>query len=201
MDVSGPLIERDDQLAAIDGPLARAAAGTGSVLLITGEAGVGKTSLTRAVALTAGERGARVLLAACDDLLTSRTLGPIKDLAEASTGPLRAALANPADREELLDALRRELTDRPHPVLLVIEDAHWIDDATVDVLTWLTRRIETFPVLLVLTYRPDEVPASHALMRVLGRLGGVPVLRLPLPNLTPDGIAELVRAGSTGAAC
>jgi len=196
----GPLIERDAELAAIDGPLARAAAGAGSVLLITGEAGVGKTSLTRVLARVARERGARVLLAACDDLLTSRTLGPIKDLADRSTGALRAALAESADREEMLDALRHELTDQPHPVLLVIEDAHWIDDATVDVLTWLTRRIETFPVLLVLTYRSGEVTGTHSLMRVLGRLGGVPVLRLPLPNLTPDGIAELIRSGRSDGA-
>ncbi len=198
MSEPAPLIERDSELAAIDGPLARAAAGVGSVLLITGEAGVGKSSLTRAVAQVAGERGARVLLAACDDLLTSRALGPINDLADRSTGALRAALANPADREGLLDALRSELTDRPLPVLLVIEDAHWIDDATVDVLIWLTRRIESFPVLLVLTYRSDEVTGTHALMRVLGRLGGVPVLRLPLHNLTPDAIAELIRANRSG---
>ncbi|MET0863381.1 MAG: AAA family ATPase [Nakamurella sp.] len=189
-----PLIEREAELGSITELIESAATGAGSVVLISGEAGIGKTSLTRAVARVAGNRGARVLAAACDDLLTSRPLGPIRDLADRSAGPLRAALADPAEREDLLNGLRLELTDPPHPVLLIIEDAHWADDATVDVLAWLTRRIETYPVLLVLTYRPDDVTGSHALMRVLGRLSGVPVRRLPLQNLTRDGVAALVHS-------
>ena len=118
-----------------------------------------------------------------------------RDLADASAGPLRAALSRPADREELLDGVRHELTVRPHPTLLIIEDAHWADDATIDVLAWLARRIETLPALLLLTYRAEEVGATHALRRVLGRLSGVPVIRLPLDNLSLAAIGTLTAGG------
>ena len=187
------LIERDTELQAVDDALREAAAGIGNVVLITGEAGVGKTSVVRAAQRIAARIGARILSAACDDLLTSRTLGPIRDLAGASAGPLRAALSR-SDREELLDGLRHELTVRPHPTLLAIEDAHWADDATIDILTWLARRIAELPAVLLLTYRPEELGTAHPLRRVLGRLGGVRVRRLPLDPLSEDGVAALVVA-------
>ncbi len=190
-----PLIERDTELAAIAAAVRAARSGQGRVVLVTGEPGAGKTALIRAAAAAARESGTRILTAACDDLLTSRTLGPIRDLADSSAGPLRAALSRPADREELLDGVRHELTVRPHPTLLIIEDAHWADDATIDVLAWLARRIETLPALLLLTYRAEEVGATHALRRVLGRLSGVPVIRLPLDNLSLAAIGTLTAGG------
>lgn len=100
-----PLIERDTELRAGEAAVRDAAAGAGNVVLITGEAGVGKTSVVRSAERWAARSGSRILSAACDDLLTSRTLGPIRDLAAVSAGLLRAAL-NQSDREELLDGLR-----------------------------------------------------------------------------------------------
>ena len=84
------LLERDAALSALADSLEPAAAGRGRLVLVSGEAGVGKTALLRAFAATAQARGARLLWAACDDLLTPRPLGPIVDL-RATVGP---SLAN-----------------------------------------------------------------------------------------------------------
>ena len=87
------LLERDAQLEVLVGAVAEGAQGRGSTALIAGEAGIGKTSLVRALAGRVGGE-ARVLMAACDDLVASRTLGPLHDAAVGSDGPLAAALAD-----------------------------------------------------------------------------------------------------------
>ena len=85
---------------------------------------------------------------------------------------------------------------RPTTVLLV-EDVHWADDATLDVLRFLARRIADLPALLVLTYRDDELGRGHPLHRVLGALGGERVHRLRLSPLSRAAVARL--AGGTTA--
>jgi DNA-binding CsgD family transcriptional regulator/tetratricopeptide (TPR) repeat protein len=159
-----------------------AAAGRGSVALVTGEAGIGKTSVVRA--FTAGLR-TRVLAGACDDLLTPRPLGPLRD-AGAGT-PLAGAKDS-----EIFDAALAALRT---PTVLVIEDLHWADDVTLDVLGYLARRIATLPSLLLLTFRDDETP--H---RWLGTLAASPVHRLPLAPLSPAAVDALARRAGRDAA-
>jgi len=176
------LLERDESLRALLGALDAAAAGRGATALISGEAGIGKTSLVRAFARAAGER-ARLLQAACDDLATPRTLGPLVD----ALGPL-------GDEDALTAALDRLL--EVTPTVLVIEDAHWADDATLDVLGYLARRVGSRPALLVLTLRDEALVAGHPLHRLLGVLAGEPVVRLELDPLSRDAVAAL--AAGTG---
>ena len=123
------LLERDAPLAALLTALAEAEAGRGSIALVSGEAGIGKTSLVREFALRVEAR-ARLLQAACDDLVTPRTLGPLHDAAAGTDGPLATALA---EEGPVFTALLDEL-ERSAPTVLIVEDAHWADDATLDVL-------------------------------------------------------------------
>jgi DNA-binding CsgD family transcriptional regulator/tetratricopeptide (TPR) repeat protein len=186
------LLERDRTLEALERAVADAAAGRGSVALVTGEAGIGKTSLVRAFA--AGRR--RVLHAACDDLMAPRTLGPLRDAAAGTDGPLATALADEQPVDAVFGALLEELGAEP-PTILVVEDLHWADDATLDVLAYAARRIERVGALIVLTCRDDQVDPRHPLHRFLGVLAGAPVRRLVLRPLSVLGVREL--AAGTGA--
>ncbi|HEX6360907.1 ATP-binding protein [Actinophytocola sp.] len=155
-----------------------AEAGRGSVALVTGEAGIGKTSVVRA--FTAGLR-MRVLAGACDDLLTPRPLGPLRDMAAAGT-PLAKAVAD-GELERIFDAALAELST---PTVLVVEDLHWADDVTLDVLGYLARRVASLPALLLLTFRDEEAP-----LRWLGTLAAAPTHRLPLAPLSPAAVETL----------
>ena len=174
------LLERRDALDRLSELLRQANADSGRVALIGGEAGIGKTSLLRAFAPDA-------LWGACDPLFTPRPLGPLHDLAAGLGNGLADALARDAGRLEIfgqvLDALGRE------PRCLVIEDLHWADEATLDWLGWLGRRIERTRTLLIATYRDDEIGRSHPLRRLLGLLPGA--ARIGLPRLSADAVRRL----------
>ena len=186
------LLERDAELDCLESALHRAAGGTGSVVLVSGEAGIGKTSLVRAFARAHDH--VRVLLGACDDLVTPRTLGPLRDAMRNRGGRLATALLG-GDRDAVLAALLAELEDGSRPTVLVLEDVHWADDATLDVLRYIGRRVVDLPVVVVATYRDDEVGPS--LQRVLGALGGPAVHRLAPARLSRTAVARL--AGGTAA--
>ncbi|HSU09398.1 MAG TPA: AAA family ATPase, partial [Pseudonocardia sp.] len=182
------LLERDSELRVLDAALDGAAGGAGSVVLVSGEAGIGKTSLVRA--FTRSLRAGRVLAGACDDLLTPRALGPLRDAVRHVRGPLAAALAAD-DPGAVFPAVLEELADPHGPTVLVVEDVHWADSATLDLLRHVGRRVDDVPALLLLTYRPDEIGREHPLLGVLGSLAGRSVRRLPLGGLSPDAVAEL----------
>jgi DNA-binding CsgD family transcriptional regulator/tetratricopeptide (TPR) repeat protein len=188
------LLERDAQLRVLEAAVADAGAGRGSTVLVTGEAGIGKTTLVRAFAdRIAGS--ARLLAAACDDLMAPRTLGPLHDAAAATDGPLAAALREGAAPDAVFAAVLDELA-RYRPTVLVVEDVHWADEATLDVLGFAARRIEPLGALLVLTLRDDVIDPRHPLARLLGALAGVPVHRLVLSPLSRHAVRAL--AAGTG---
>jgi DNA-binding CsgD family transcriptional regulator len=186
------LLERDGELDVLEDALGRAARGAGSVVLVAGEAGIGKTSLVRAFLRSAAHRGT-VLQGACDDLLTPRPLGPLRDAARRHGGPLAAALAD-GDRDAVLTAVLTELGGS-RPTVLVLEDVHWADDATLDVLRYVGRRVDELAAVVVVTFRDGEV--GRSLQRVLGGLGGPSVHRVALARLSRPAVARL--AGGTAA--
>jgi DNA-binding CsgD family transcriptional regulator len=191
------LLERERALADLDAALAAARAGRGRVALVSGGAGLGKTSVVRAF-LAGLDTRTGVLQGACDDLLTPRPFGPMHDVSRQARPALAAALAQgeaqsvfTALLDELADPMGREVT------VLVVEDVHWADDASLDALAFVGRRIERLPALLVLTYRDDEVPAVSPLQRVLGGLRSPAAVRIELAPLSLRAVARL--AGEPGA--
>lgn len=189
------LLERETELAALEEAMTRAAAGRGRVVLLSGEAGIGKTSVVRELVRRAGP-GARTLMGACDDLVTPRTLGPFHDLPLPDGSPLRRALAG-GDRDDVLAAVLDELGG-PRPTVLVIEDAHWADEATRDVVAFLARRVAALPALLIVTYR-DGLPLGHPIRATLGAMTGPHVLRLALRPLSLAGLAALADGSGVSA--
>ncbi|MGH3934289.1 MAG: ATP-binding protein [Pseudonocardiaceae bacterium] len=183
------LLEREAALDALRAAVAEAAGGHGSTVLVTGEAGIGKTSVIRAF-LGALDRRVRVLAGACDDLLAPGTLGALRDAARGSAGPLERALAVPQPGDVVFGAIVEELTGAA-PTVVVVEDLHWADDATLDVLRYLARRLANLRAVLVLTFRDDAVDAAHPLQHLLGALASAPVRRLPLLPLSADAVGVL----------
>jgi predicted ATPase len=125
------LLERDGPLAALVVARTLAAQGNGRVVFVTGEPGIGKTSLVTEF-VQALESEARVLFGGCDDLSIPRPLGPIRDLIGYVSTPLEEALFVGAAPHEIQRLLIDELELRPRPTVLVLEDVHWADDATLD---------------------------------------------------------------------
>jgi DNA-binding CsgD family transcriptional regulator/tetratricopeptide (TPR) repeat protein len=193
------LLERSRQLSSLGGALAAvAASGAGRVVLVAGEAGIGKTALLRQ--FCAGVNGStRVLWARCEPLFTPRPLGPVADLARVVGGELAACARDGARPYDVAAALLRELAARPS--VLVVEDVHWADEATLDVIRVAGRRAGDVPALLVLSYRDDELEPSHPLRIVLGDLPGSDrVTRLELSGLSPRAVAKLAAPAGVDAA-
>jgi DNA-binding CsgD family transcriptional regulator/tetratricopeptide (TPR) repeat protein len=185
------LIERDDPLQTLKDRLTLAAAGTGSAVLVSGEAGIGKTVILRALAETRGE--ARLWWGACDALETPHPLAPLYDIARASDAHFGPLLRAGGDRATLFESFMGELQQGTRPTLLVVEDVHWADDATLDLLKFLGRRIDRVACLLVISYRNDEIAVDHPLRRMIGDLPSANVSHIELTRLSPEGVAALAR--------
>lgn len=223
--VASPVfIGRGDQLAELDDAYQRAVGAEPTVVLVPGEAGVGKTRLLREFAARVRTRQGQVLTGGCLELGTdhplpyspfvgvlrslARELGPdvVSELVPRSRelaqwlpelpGPTgQPDLAAPRNRlfEEFLVLLERLGEQRP--TVVVVEDAHWADPSTRDLLTFLTRNLRSTRVLVVVTYRSDDLHRRHPLRALIAELDRLPEVRLlPLPRLTLDEVAEQAAA-------
>jgi len=183
------LLERGDELATLVGVVADAAAGRGALVLLAGEAGIGKTSLVRALR-DAVQADVAFLVGACEPLSVPAPLAPVRELAEAA-GAADLGDLETGDRLALARALLEAL-ERRAPALAVIEDAHWADPTTLDVLRILSRRVERTHVALVLTYREDELTANEHLAQLVGDLATRPATRrMRLRPLSSSAVREL----------
>ncbi|HQR77533.1 MAG TPA: AAA family ATPase, partial [Burkholderiaceae bacterium] len=181
------LVEREQALQSLRTGLQEAVV-HGRVALVAGEAGIGKTSVLRAAAREHAGRGP-VWWGICDALETPSPLAPLLDIARESKPRFAPLLSGP--RPALFEAVLDELRRAAAPVLVVIEDAHWADDATLDLLKFLGRRIDRTHAVLAISYRDDEVGVSHPLRRVLGELTPAHRLLIDVPRLTPEGVKAL----------
>jgi predicted ATPase len=224
--VSPVLVGRRTELAQLQAAAAAAAAGDPRIVLVGGEAGVGKTRLVEDATARLGAEGTRVLTGACvelggEGLPFAPLVDAIRDLTrtlsadelDAALGPARASLArllpelDPAaasgpgvdDREatrlfELVLGMLGRLAEE-RPLALVIEDLHWADRSTLDLVAFLVRALRGAPVMLVATYRSDELHRRHPLRPLLATLERVrSVERMELQRFSPAEVTEQLEA-------
>lgn len=184
------LEERDGEIESLTRWWREARAGTGRLVLVGGDAGAGKTVLVEEFSRRLD--GVRLLRGSCEPLTTPIALGPLRDMAHSLSPTLRRTLTGPADPVEARRLMLDELRGGADPTLVVLDDAHWADEATLDLLRFLGRRIEACPAMLVVSYRQDEVGARHPLRVLAGDLAALPVVRrLTVPMLSEAAVARL----------
>jgi DNA-binding CsgD family transcriptional regulator/tetratricopeptide (TPR) repeat protein/GTPase SAR1 family protein len=186
------LLERDTFLLTLDELLRQAGDGLGRTVLVSGDAGIGKTSVVERF-IEQSRSATRPLWGSCEALFTPRPLGPLYDIASQAQTPLRDVLEGGANRAPLFAAVLDELSHGPLPTVLVIEDIHWADEATLDLIKFLARRMHRTSSLLILTYRDDDVGKDHPLWLVLGDLPARDVTRLRLPLLSERAVVTLAQ--------
>ena len=186
----GELLERDGASAVLDEALDDVRGGHGRLVFVSGEAGIGKSALVRRFCFTRAT-GARVLQGACDGLRTPRPLGPLVDIGAVTGGRLKEVTAADSKPHAVFEALVDQLRHGPVGIV-VIEDAHWADEATLDLLRLVGRRIEDAGALVIVTYRSDELPRAHPLRILLGDLSNVAgIERIQLEALSPEAVGAL----------
>ena len=192
------LLERGASLASLAGYAAEARRGAGRLVLVAGEAGVGKSALVERLQQDLPE--ARWSWGACDGLFTPRPLGPLFDVADQLAGGLLELCRAGASREELFRGLLREIGGPGKLNVVVVEDIHWADEATLDLLRFLGRRLRDVAALLIVTYRDDGTP-DDALRQVLGDLAAQrSTRRIDLAPLSPDAVRTLADGSGLEAA-
>jgi DNA-binding CsgD family transcriptional regulator len=187
------LLERESQLQALHSALnqVKAREGQGCVALVYGEAGIGKTSLIEHF-INEHKTKWRILQGACDSLFTPRPLGPLHDIALQMQGHLLSLLESESNRTAIFSACLSELQQQT--TILVIEDIHWADETTLDLLKYLGRRIRQTVSLMILTYRDDEMGNDHPLRILLGDLASSHALhRIPVSLLSKEAVCELAK--------
>ena len=182
------MLEREIHLGRMTSLLAGAAEGSGRVILVRGEAGIGKTTLVQSFGAAIADQ-ASVLAGACDDLMTPREFGPLWDMAREDPG-LAHALES-GDRSRIYQVAVQLIGRDERPTVLVIEDVHWADAATLDLIKVLGRRIDRSYSLLLVTYRDEELDFDHRLRFVIGDLAPSAVERITLGPLSGEAVARL----------
>ena len=184
-------LERQKELQAFQGALEEVRAGHGQLLLVSGEAGIGKTTLVEAFVALDGT-SCRVLRGYCDPLLTPSALGPLRDIERRLGDDLGAGAVGGQSTVSAFDRRLDWVRVFGDVVVFVFEDIHWADEATIDLLRFLSRRIDDTRIMLVATFRDDEVPRHDALRFLLGELStNANAHRVELSRLSRDGVAEL----------
>ncbi len=181
------LLEREQPKSRLEAALEAARTGTGRIVSIEGEAGIGKTSL--ALGFVAAHRNdAQVYVGGCEQLSTPEPLGPLRDIERDSGGRFAVSATG---QLETFAALLRLLTSGREPGLLLIEDIHWADDSTLDLFRYLGRRLRAARILVITTFRNDEAPSRERLAALWGDLPLDCRERIELQPLSPAAVTAL----------
>jgi DNA-binding CsgD family transcriptional regulator/tetratricopeptide (TPR) repeat protein len=191
------LLEREGLLESLGQRLADAKEGKGSLVLVAGEAGAGKTSLVR-VFVDSLDDSVLVIQGACDPLSTPRPLSPLHDFAADPNSGLTGLTSAERPVIEMFGEVLDRLKNTIRPVLTVIEDIHWADEGTLDFLRFIGRRIDDSKAVMLCTYRDDEVGPDHPLRPVLGQV--IPLdstHRVVVPPLSLAAVTKLASDHAT----
>ena len=183
------LLEREKELELLADLLANLDSSGGKVVLVRGEVGIGKSSLVGKFVDDHADE-AHVLFGSCDDLSTPQPLGPVWDISREEYSLVKPLQAG--DRRAVMEALLDLLSRSLRPTVLVIEDTHWADEASLDAIKYLGRRIARSNGLLLLTYRDGEVDYDHPLRQVIGELPPQNLVRMRLEPLASEAVASMV---------
>lgn len=192
------LLERDDIVAQLDGLAGQALDGHGCVVFVVGEAGIGKTSVLRAIAERLGERlgerpagRLRLLWSACEDLSTAEALTLLRDLTVVDGDALDRATDKGSRLTLFGDTLARLATV---PTVLLIEDLHWADDGSIDFIRYIGRRVVDLPLMLIVSARNEDQAARSRLARAATDLPPTIRHRFDLERLSPVAVGRLAAA-------
>jgi DNA-binding CsgD family transcriptional regulator len=191
------MLEREAELALFDDCIQRVTFGRGTVVFVSGEAGIGKTTLLRTLANKAPKNWS-THWGSNDDLTTPRPLSPLLDIAkEIGISEQTLLHSKITDRQsEIYGAFLQALRERRQPTLVMFEDMHWADSATCDLVRFIGRRMADLPLLWVLSFRDDEIALSHPFRRVIADLPSNDTVRMSLAALTPDGVHKMMQVSS-----
>lgn len=187
--VNSMLLEREAELGILAELIANLDSTGGKFVLIRGEAGIGKSALVQRF-VDSHEAEAHIHYGTCDDLFIPQPLGPFWDMARGEPS-LRGPLED-GDRPRLLDVMMRLLSRPEHPNIIIVEDTHWADEATLDAVRYLGRRVARTNGVLVLTYRDGEVDFDHPLRGVIGDIPVGSVVRIQLAGLSLASVSSIV---------
>ncbi len=180
------LLERETLIDILNERLGNACRGLGHVVCLFGDAGVGKTALLRQFVDAAQTR---VLWGACEDLSTPEALGPLSDWARESGISAYAETPQPGHRIQLFSDVLQALSS--NQTIAIVEDLHWADGATLDLVRFLGRRIANKPVLLIVTARNEDSAARVRLRTALGQIPTEQKTYIDVPNLTAEAVEKL----------
>lgn len=188
------LVERENAIAQFGRSVDKLTNGSGSIVLVSGEAGIGKTSFLEE-ARRQFDKQATFYWSGCDPLFTPRPFGPVHDIATKFSQKVLTLLEDGASPSNIFSQFYQALESSNEPIVLLFEDAHWADYATLDLFKFLARRIAFVKCMLVISYRDDEVGERHPLTTVLDVLPSFHTSRIQVLPLTEPGISQLA-AGS-----
>jgi predicted ATPase/DNA-binding CsgD family transcriptional regulator len=182
-------LEREDAITKINKSITQIAQ-SGKILLLSGEAGIGKTTLLEHIRLHI-DSDFDIYWSGCDPLFTPRPYAPIYDFAQLISPTLLAQLENGAIPNLICSSFFQAINQLSKPTILVIEDVHWADHASLDLLKYVVRRISFLPCLLCLSYRDDEIADNHPLNSVLSLMPSAHTVRVHLEQLSQQAVAKL----------
>lgn len=186
------LLERDEFLRQLNNQFHSAVDGEGQVAVICGDAGIGKTSLVESFTKQI-EDNSKLFWGACDDLFTPRPLAPLYDIAVSMKSRIIEKLEQGVSRPSVFSALLNELHEK-EPNIIVIEDVHWADESTLDLIKFLAKRINKYKSLLIITYRSDEIGLMHPLRLALSNISSRYLKRYELPPLSENAVKMLAKS-------
>ncbi len=186
-------IERKNEFDTLLSLHRDAVKGRGAIALVRGEAGIGKTSLISALRERIGG-DQPIYWGACEALSTPRPLGPLYDMVSAFPDKIVDLLENGASPNDLFSAIAKQLEEDARGAVFVIEDIHWADFATLDLLKYLGRRISAIAMLMVVSFRHDEVVDNQRLNKVLGDFPAALTTKMTLQPFSKSGVRKLCAA-------